>query len=166
MAGRANRSRRMAASTNLPTLFWTPRRLPVRFYRRRRPGHWASRYLCSLWIRCVHRGGPPPRGYFRLQNIDGTGLRFFGVYPLAKPSAKCESPAVTGLSVVTLCLQYTKGVNSFRGDLVCKWLIWMVEINVGCGQEDTVGVLGAPTNQEGWMVGVQASEVAPASAHP
>ena len=41
----------------------------------------------------VHRGGPPPRGYFVMQNLDGTGLRFFGVYPLAKPcrlSAKAQ----------------------------------------------------------------------------
>ena len=30
----------------------------------------------------VHGGGPPPRGYFVRQNLDETGLRFFGVYPL------------------------------------------------------------------------------------
>ena len=43
--------------------------------------------------------------------------------------------------MVLLCLQYIEGVNRLRGVGVCKWLIWMVKINVGCGQEDTVGVL-------------------------
>ena len=97
---------------------------------------------CGLWFGGVHRGAPPPRGYFVKQNIDGTGLRFFGVYPLAKPCRlNAKAQRWLGL-VVALCLQYIEGVNRLRGGEVCKWLIWMMEINFGCGQEDAGWGLG------------------------
>jgi len=50
-----------------------------------------------------------------------------------------QKPSGGWASVVPLCLQYIGGVNRLRGGGVYKWLIWMGEINVGCGQEDTVG---------------------------
>ena len=49
-----------------------------------------------------------------------------------------RKPSGGWASVVALCLQYIEGVNRLRGREVCKWLIWMAEIIVGCGQEDAV----------------------------
>jgi len=43
-------------------------------------------------------GGPLPGGYFVRQNLDETGLKLFGVYPLAKHSQlNAKAQRVAGL---------------------------------------------------------------------